>query len=57
MARTQKLPLIWRDANGTAKVMAVSDKWAMMRRPGSIPFVVYVPDLLRGNTQWVPDKK
>lgn len=49
--------LWWKDDYGHAKVMAVKDGYAMMRRPGSVPFVVCVRDLLGGKTKYVPAEK
>lgn len=39
----------WGDYPGDidpARVMAVSDNWAMLRRPRAIPFTVWVPELI-----------
>lgn len=35
-----------RHGGDPARVMAVSDNWAMLRRPRAIPFTVWVPELI-----------
>lgn len=42
------LPRYWRDAHGEIRLMGIIDGYAMMRRPGKIPFVVRSKDLLSG---------
>lgn len=45
-AKKAKVGETWVDRIGPATIMAVADNWAMLRRPGAITFIVWVPDLI-----------
>ena len=38
----------WRDERGPIRLMALVEGYAVMRRPGAIPFLVFAKDLLNG---------
>jgi hypothetical protein len=43
---TESLPKNWEDRHGPARLMAVAEGYAMMRRPGSMPFCFPVKELV-----------
>ncbi len=43
---TEPLPKNWEDRHGPARLMGVIEGYAMMRRPGAMPFVYPLKDLL-----------
>lgn len=45
----------WRDDHGEARILGVIDGYAMMRRPGKAPFIVWVKDLINGKAGYRTD--
>ncbi len=44
-AVTYKVGDSWKDAHGLTRIMAIADGYAMCRRRGCMPFVVYLKDI------------
>lgn len=43
------------DADSTVRVMAIADGYAMVRRKGCIPFVLYLSEWARKNPEYLED--
>lgn len=47
----------WRDSNGTFRVMAVAENYAMVRRHGCMPFVIQVKKFAELQRLYVAEKE
>lgn len=52
-----ELPQYWRDKIGSIRLMGVVEGYALMRRPGKVPFVIAGKDLISGRAGIERDNK